>query len=773
MKRKTLLLGLLLVAIAMLALAGTALASAPAPAPVCTDRNLQGGPEEQPTVDAKLFFPRMMSPCGNPVVKEVPYQDNWANSPHNDVTAEAFNHWNAQGNVPVDCAKCHSTPGYQDYLGADGSTPEKVDVPAVIGTTVYCVACHNTKADTLTSVVFPSGVRVTGLGNEARCMVCHQGVLSGPQLQTYIDSKNLGSSDTVSPTLTFQNQHYFAAAATMYGSEVHGGYEYSGMAYDVRFQHVEGYQACFQCHDQHTLKIRYTECVKCHAGATDEAGLRDIRMQGSEADYDGDGNVTEGMYYELDGLRSMLYTAIQSYATQVSGKGIVYDAATYPYWFIDTNGNGVVDPGENVNANKYNAFTARLLEATYNYQASVKDPGAFAHGGKYVVQLMHDSTADLNTKISPQVDLSEAARLDPGHFASSQVTWRDWDAAPPAVPLDGETPQACGRCHSAAGLPLIVHNTGTNGLPPVTVSGGNSYALSIMEPVTSALMCSTCHKNVGGDWARLPVPKVQFPSGAAVTFPDANNKDANICMTCHQGRESTVSVDTSLAGKPLDTPDAALGFKNVHYFAAGATLWGNDVKGMYQYTGNTYLGRNLHGPGIATYDACTECHDVHELKPKADKCATCHLGVTEETLRDIRGAFGGNTGSNVDYDGDGNKTEGINYEIDTMETKLYAAIQLYAQDISGTKIAYSAAAYPYWFIDTNGNGVADPDEAVRTNGYNKWTPRLLKAAYNYQYVQKDPGQFAHNSKYVLQGLYDGLQDLGTKVTVDMTGMVRP
>jgi hypothetical protein len=33
----------------------------------------------------------------------------------------------------------------------------------------------------------------------------------------------------------------------------------------------------------------------------------------------------------------------------------------------------------------------------------------------------------------------------------------------------------------------------------------------------------------------------------------------------------------------------------------------------------------------------------------------------------------------------------------------------------------------------------------------------------------DPGAFAHNGKYVLQVLYDSIQDLGG----DVSGMVRP
>ena len=58
--------------------------------------------------------------------------------------------------------------------------------------------------------------------------------------------------------------------------------------------------------------------------------------------------------------------------------------------------------------------------------------------------------------------------------------------------------------------------------------------------------------------------------------------------------------------------------------------------------------------------------------------------------------------------------------------------------------------------------------------YTTFSPRLLKAAYNYQYSQKDPGLFAHNLAYGAQILYDSMEDLkagGAKV--DLTGMTRP
>ncbi|HQX08723.1 MAG TPA: hypothetical protein PKZ19_18200, partial [Zoogloea sp.] len=102
----------------------------------------------------------------------IPFYDEWANSPHNDTEGEPFNHWNEDDppEVPTDCAKCHSTPGYIDHLGADGSTPGVVDVAAPIGTTVQCTACHNEVTLDKTSVMFPSGIEITNLGDEARCM---------------------------------------------------------------------------------------------------------------------------------------------------------------------------------------------------------------------------------------------------------------------------------------------------------------------------------------------------------------------------------------------------------------------------------------------------------------------------------------------------------------------------------------------------------------------------------------------------------------------------
>jgi hypothetical protein len=114
----------------------------------------------------------------------------------------------------------------------------------------------------------------------------------------------------------------------------------------------------------------------------------------------------------------------------------------------------------------------------------------------------------------------------------------------------------------------------------------------------------------------------------------------------------------------------------------------------------------------------------------------------------------------TDYDGDGDTEEGIAGEIETLHEELYAAMQAYAADVAGTPIEYNAQRYPYFFDDAGERFAA-------------WTPRLLQAAYNYQYGAKDPGAYAHNGKYIIQVLYDSLESLGAKASVDMAGMTRP
>ena len=73
------------------------------------------------------------------------------------------------------------------------------------------------------------------------------------------------------------------------------------------------------------------------------------------------------------------------------------------------------------------------------------------------------------------------------------------------------------------------------------------------------------------------------------------------------------------------------------------------------------------------------------------------------------------------------------------------------------------------FNDTNSNGELDEGENAYSNAYSTWSPRLLKAAYNFNFLRKNPGAAVHNGKYVIQIIIDSIEDLGG----DISKYVRP
>jgi len=344
-----------------------------------------------PAPAATLVCPTVSAPT------PVSYDDLWKSSPHADASAVPFTHWDTANPqvIPVTCAKCHSRPGFLDFLGVDGSAVDTVDHPAPIGTTITCYVCHNEATSNLDSVTFPSGKRIDGLGPEASCIDCHEGLASTETVDDEITKAALANNDTPSATLAFVDSHSISAA-TSFGTEVQGAYEYAGKTYQGRFLRGGNFFTCIQCHDSHTLKVKVDYCTECHTFAGGD--VKNIRV--NTTDYAGDGNTQEGVAFEIEHIQADLYTAIQADAKNTAGVPIVYDQKTYPYFFIDTNNNGKPDPDE-VNANnKYNAWTPRLLRAAYNYNFVINDPGAFAHNSTYIIQVLYDSLADIGGNVS-------------------------------------------------------------------------------------------------------------------------------------------------------------------------------------------------------------------------------------------------------------------------------------------------------------------------------------------------------------------------------------
>jgi len=650
---------------------------------------------------------------GITVTQEVPYLEAWSLSGHADRSAEAFRHWDEEPDIPATCAGCHSRPGFLDRIGADGSTPDVVDSAHPQGSVVDCQTCHHPDASSLDHVVFPSGVRVGGLDEGARCMTCHQGRSSSDDVEAAIAEAGV-DADTVSEDLGFINIHYYAAGATLFAGEVRGGAQYEGQVYDWRFRHVDTADTCIGCHDQHSLELRIDECSECHTDVAKAEDVKDVRMIASQSsDYDGDGDTSEGVYYEIEGLKEEVYDSLQQYVVD-QGQTAICWANAYPYFFQDTDGDGTCSSAEADFANSYGSWSARSLSAAYNYQLASKDPGNYAHNAKYTIQLLHDSLQDLNLGLTSPKDLSAFDRDDPGHFNGAGEAARHWD--------ENEAVSAsCSKCHAGqAGLEFYLeYGVGLQGGAP-----------------DNGLECQTCHVGLPDFTQMRDVADVTFPSGITL----ASDTTSNLCMTCHSGREAKVTVDARL-------DSSGPRFVNVHYRAAGATKFGTDAQVGYEYDGKTYASEwTTHIGG----NGCTDCHDPvasdhsFQIEDAFATCQVCHAGAAD--VHDIRSA----TTHGVDYDGDGSATEPLADELATM-----------ADAVIGTANAQAGLClgegYPYFFVDDDASGpICDPGEETRFNG---WTPALTKAIFNYQFWRTEPGAWSHNFDYMGQLLFDSAEDL--------------
>lgn len=346
--------------------------------------------------------------------------------------------------------------------------------------------------------------------------------------------------------------------------------------------------------------------------------------------------------------------------------------------------------------------------------------------------------ASFAVPVSAQVG-SDLARLTEQWLASPHGDYKSlsftyWNK-------DGAVPVACAACHSQPGF---VDYLGADGSAPGVVD----HPAAINAPIG----CASCHTS-----AAHALDSVRFPSGVTVNGLGSSA----VCTVCHQGRQSGDTVATATKDIEEDTVSPDLGFLNVHYGVAAAVMHGAEVRGGYQYPGKTYAGRFTHVPGANT---CVACHEAHTTEVATEGCTSCHRGVA--TIRDIRTRH-------QDFDGDGDNAGGIHAEIIGLQGQLYAAIQTYGTEVSKAPIGYAKGTFPYYFNDTDGNGQITPDEAIFPNRYQSWTPRSLKAAYNYQVAQKDPGGYVHNPAYMLQLLHDSLENLSERVSVDLLLLRRP
>jgi hypothetical protein len=690
--------------------------------------------------------------------------EQWATSGHGDMTSTPWRRWDPDV-VSTGCAQCHSAAGFLDF--AVDAVVTQANPPSL---GLECAACHtgspssyyNPTFGALEPVQFPvdvaecaadpldplkcdpvDGTPIANLslfGSSNMCLVCHQGRESGQDVQNTID-------DNPEP-YSFLNIHYYAAAATLFGTEANAGYEYDEeyIPRNTFPSHPDDLSTCEGCHmtnaengENHTWIPDLATCQSCHSGDSFQTL----------------GGTPKQSYDNIQVLLPELYAEIQDYAANVIGHPIVYDPAHYPYWCNDNGepcsySNGYGDS----EATPPWGFDEALLPAAYNYQVGQKDPNGFVHNGSYMQQILYDSIDDLGGTPSVAVIGRGDLTLDgsaigtasktqqwqlSGHGDADSEVFRHWDE-------DLMVSGSCTKCHNTNGFGEFAMGQMTTEQLPLSTVG-----------------CTSCHNNFNlfavpdgaetrwEDLATNPaVEPVLFPSDETATF--MNN--SNLCMSCHQGRSSGDDVDDATSNGENDPLYDSYSFINIHYYAAGATLFGDQVRGGYQYDGETYRGQTpylVHTqlPIAAHLVDCIGCHmdaDVtqserHTFLPKVTDCSGCHPGSSFPTLS-------GSPENNFD-------------DIEELKADLLAAIEAYA-DVGGglpkvSPVQYDPIAYPYWF--------KSPGLPIYPNRYLDFDFDMLTAAYNYQVAAKDPAGYLHNGIYIGQILYDSIQVMGGSTDV--------
>ncbi|SFD80135.1 cytochrome c3 family protein [Roseivivax sediminis] len=325
---------------------------------------------------------------------------DWFRSAHANAAAEAFRHWDEEGEIESSCATCHSGEGFRDFHGLDGSEAGVVDGPIDVGGVVDCGTCHNAGLAQISEVTLPSGVAHPVQGVEASCLTCHQGRAAGGDVEEAVADLALDEPD---PSLRFINPHYATAAATWLGGYGASGYHYEGRDYSGRFFHARPVESCNSCHEPHTLEVEFEPCLTCHQADSPQ----DIRI--SRQSYDGSGDTSVGIRSDIEANANRLLDMIRAYADEVAGVPMIHDGTRYPYFFTDANGDGAVDMADGAPV-AYGAWTPRSLRTVFNWKLVTSDPGAYAHNPAYALELLHDSIADLAGPLGIDMDALDLLR---------------------------------------------------------------------------------------------------------------------------------------------------------------------------------------------------------------------------------------------------------------------------------------------------------------------------------------------------------------------------
>ena len=243
-------------------------------------------------------------------------------------------------------------------------------------------------------------------------------------------------------------------------------------------------------------------------------------------------------------LEADLVSAIEAYAVAQGGTATVDLSSRTPISFTGSA-----------------HYDGKLMKAAFNGNLYHEDANSFIHNAAYVGQLMFDSIADLGgstTVTRPEASAAIPAGLadewlESGHASGASWGHYDWDGSDSNVDpwnVYNDNRIDCQRCHTATGVAnLMADQTNYD-------ATNNDYS-HLAPGENEVLGCFGCHTDYSTGATPDLSAGVIFPSGEAVNVGDASD----VCIACHQGRESGVGVDAKIAAGTY-SQDYGIGFGN-------------------------------------------------------------------------------------------------------------------------------------------------------------------------------------------------------------------